>query len=48
MPMVPAILVFSIVYACDESKEWQSQSRDILPYVDLLRGHGYKLSLVQL
>lgn len=46
MPMVPAILVFSIVYACDESKEWQSQSRDILPYIDLLRGHGYKIALL--
>jgi MFS family permease len=44
--MVPAILVFFIVLASSESAAWQNQSREILPYTDLLRGHGHKILLL--
>jgi MFS family permease len=46
LPLVPAIIVFSIVYGCSESAEWKNQSRDILPYSDLIRGHGNKIALL--
>jgi MFS family permease len=46
MPLVPAILLFSIVLACSESAAWKAESRDILPYTDLLRGHGHKIALL--
>jgi hypothetical protein len=46
MPLVPAIIVFSVVYACSESAAWKNESRHILPYMDLLVGHGHKIALL--
>jgi MFS family permease len=46
LPLVPAISVFFVVLACNESAAWQNESRDILPYTELLRGHGHKMAML--